>query len=219
MNNPQDINATDLAKLRLIQAAITLFAEKGIEATSLRLINRAAGARNNSALHYHFGNKLGMIEAAIHFIQGWFEDTREPQLKALEQRSKEAPLAVAEIVDALIDPYVVLLESEAWGHDALCALARFEFDGDEAIHTILNQTSGKVARRLRKLLAVACPDLPKGQLDQRLNLCLLIAIQGFADSKNAQHSYMGSVQRGKPNYRKMGALIKGFCVAGLMGGN
>jgi AcrR family transcriptional regulator len=217
MDIPQDINATDLAKLRLIQAAITLFAEKGIEATSLRLINREAGARNNSALHYHFGNKLGMIEAAIHFIQDWFEQTREPQLKALELRSKAAPLTVAEIVDALIDPYVVLLESEPWGHDALCALARFEFDGDEAIHQILNQTAGKAARRLRKLLATACPALPKAQLDQRLNLCLLIAIQGFADSKNARHSYIGTVQRGKPNYRKMGALFKGFCVAGLEG--
>ncbi len=48
-------------KAALIRAAERLFAEKGIGTVSVRDITRAAGARNESALHYHFGG----IEALI----------------------------------------------------------------------------------------------------------------------------------------------------------
>src|ERR687892_231101 len=42
---------------RLIAAAESLFATHGIDGVSLREINRAAGARNASALQYHFGDR------------------------------------------------------------------------------------------------------------------------------------------------------------------
>ena len=215
MNIPLNANAADLAKLRLIHAAITLFSEKGIDGVSLRMINREAGALNNSALHYHFGNKMGVIEATINYIQHWFEGTRESQLARLEKGAQSSPAAVSDIIDALVDPYVTLLETESWGYDALCALARFEFDGDEAIHAILNKSSGKVARRLKDLLAHCLPPLPPEMLDHRLNLCLLIAIQGFADSKNLRHSYLGKLKSRYKTPADIGKQFKGFCVAGL----
>ena len=215
MDLSPEVSATDLTKLKLIHAAITLFAEKGLEGVTLRMINREAGARNNSALHYHFGHKLGVIKAVINYIQDWFENTREPQLAQLEKDSKASPVAIADIVDALIDPYIALLESESWGYHALCALARFECDGDDAIHAILNQSVGKAARRLKKLLTKSCPHLPRKILDHRLNLCLLIAIQGFADSKNLRHCYLGSVKNSYKTPREIGLQFKYFCIAGL----
>ena len=118
-------------------------------------------------------------------------------------------------VETLIEPYIILLESEAWGYDALCALARFEFDGDEDIHAVLNKTSGKAARRLKKLLTNSCPHLPKEMLDHRLNLCLMIAIQGFADSKNLRHSYLGNPKNRYKTPRAIGEQFKSFCIAGL----
>jgi len=181
MNIPIELTASDLAKLRLIHAAIKLFATKGIEGVSLRMVNREAGARNNSALHYHFGNKMGLITETISYIQDWFEKNRENQLATLELKAKTKAICVAEVMDVLIDPYVKLLETETWGHYALCALARFEFDGDEDVHHVLNQTSGKVARRLRGLLAKSCPDIPRKMINQRLNLSLFITLQGFAN--------------------------------------
>jgi len=48
---------------KLINAAERLFAERGIDAVSLSEINRAAEQGNNSALHYHFGSKEGLLEA------------------------------------------------------------------------------------------------------------------------------------------------------------
>ena len=212
MDIPTHLSAADIAKLRLIHAAIRLIAAKGIEGVSLRLVNREAGTKNNSALHYHFGDKQGLITATINYIQDWFETAREDPLAALELKAKNKTITVEDVMDVLIDPYVTLLEQETWGQDALCALARFEFDGDEAIHQVLNQSSGKVARRLRQLLALACPDLPRKAINQRLNMCLFIVIQGFANYKNHHQTYVGNI---KQSYKALGEEFKRFCVAGV----
>jgi AcrR family transcriptional regulator len=49
---------------RIILAAERLIAERGVNA-SLRDIAAAAGQRNNSAVHYHFGSRDGLIQAVI----------------------------------------------------------------------------------------------------------------------------------------------------------
>lgn len=49
----------------LLDAALALFAEQGIAATSLREIRLAAGQRNTAALQYHFGDKAGIVEAVL----------------------------------------------------------------------------------------------------------------------------------------------------------
>lgn len=48
---------------RLLDAAVVLFAERGLRGASLREINEAAGQRNTNALHYHFGDRDGLIRA------------------------------------------------------------------------------------------------------------------------------------------------------------
>lgn len=49
----------------LLTTAERLFAERGIDAVSLSEINRAAGQRNKSALHYHFGSRDGVLKALL----------------------------------------------------------------------------------------------------------------------------------------------------------
>src|SRR5437868_5172587 len=49
--------------LRLVVAAERLFATHGIDGVSLRQIAAEAGSSNNSAVHYHFGSKHGLIAA------------------------------------------------------------------------------------------------------------------------------------------------------------
>lgn len=49
----------------LISTAERLFAERGLEAVSLSEINRDAGQRNKSALHYHFGSRDGLLKALL----------------------------------------------------------------------------------------------------------------------------------------------------------
>lgn len=49
----------------LIAAAEVLYAERGIDGVSLREINAAAGARNASAVQYHFGDRQGLLRAIL----------------------------------------------------------------------------------------------------------------------------------------------------------
>lgn len=53
------------ARASLLNAAELLFAEQGIQGVSLRQIAAQAGHRNNSAVHYHFGDKTGLIAALL----------------------------------------------------------------------------------------------------------------------------------------------------------
>ena len=55
--------APSASALRLVLAAERLFAIHGIDGVSLRQIAAAAGSANNSAVHYHFGSKGGLIAA------------------------------------------------------------------------------------------------------------------------------------------------------------
>ncbi len=50
----------------LMQTASELFARRGIDAVSLNEINRSAGQRNTSAMHYHFGSKEGLLQAIVY---------------------------------------------------------------------------------------------------------------------------------------------------------
>lgn len=53
------------ARVRMIEVAEQLFAERGLEGVSLRTVGLAAGQRNNSAAQYHFGSRDGLVEAVI----------------------------------------------------------------------------------------------------------------------------------------------------------
>src|SRR6185369_171346 len=50
---------------KLLSAAEQLFAERGVDAVSLREITRAAGARNVIAVQYHFEDRAGVLTAIL----------------------------------------------------------------------------------------------------------------------------------------------------------
>src|SRR4051812_37729767 len=58
--------ARSASALRIVLAAERLFALHGIDGVSLRQISAEAGSSNNSAVHYHFGSKEGLIAAIFH---------------------------------------------------------------------------------------------------------------------------------------------------------
>jgi AcrR family transcriptional regulator len=49
----------------LIETAERLFAERGLDAVSMRQINREAGQLNTSSIHYYFGTREAVIEAVV----------------------------------------------------------------------------------------------------------------------------------------------------------
>ena len=70
---------------RLLSAAEELFATRGIDAVSLREINRLAGARNAVAVQYHFADREGVVRAVLDKHRPTVEAARHALLDQLEE--------------------------------------------------------------------------------------------------------------------------------------
>lgn len=99
---PVDATATREA---LLAAGERLFAERGIHGASIRDIVRAAGQANDSAVHYHFGSRDGLIVAICERHIAAMEPARAARLA--EHPEPDLFVAVAD----LVDPTAELLRS------------------------------------------------------------------------------------------------------------
>jgi len=79
----------------LIRSAERLFAVRGIDGVSLREINRAAGARNASALQYHFGDRSGLLRAVLEKHRADTEPRRQALLDRYDADGNEDVRALA----------------------------------------------------------------------------------------------------------------------------
>src|SRR5579863_9327890 len=95
-------------KDRLLDAAERLFAQHGIEATSLRVITREAGV-NLAAVNYHFQSKEALMHAVIARRLDPINEKRLAMLDACEAKAGEGPLAVDEVLHALLGPIFEML--------------------------------------------------------------------------------------------------------------
>lgn len=85
MARPPVTTARRHARLALMLAAERHFALHGFDGTSLSAIHDAAGQKNASATHYHFGSKEGLIDAILEYRMGPLNGRRAAQLAELER--------------------------------------------------------------------------------------------------------------------------------------
>jgi AcrR family transcriptional regulator len=95
---------------RLIAAAEELFSTQGIEAVSLREIVRASGARNATALQYHFGDRAGLVRAVLSRHHLDVDARRHALLDAYEAAGRDDVRALAQ---ALVEPLAAKLADGA----------------------------------------------------------------------------------------------------------
>lgn len=105
---------------RLIRAAEALFARHGIDGVSLREINRAAGAKNASALQYHFRDRDGLLRALVAKHRRDVEARRHAMLDAYEAEGCDDLRALAA---ALVRPMAAKLADDNGGPEYLQILA------------------------------------------------------------------------------------------------
>jgi AcrR family transcriptional regulator len=105
---------------RLISAAEELFASHGIDGVSLREINRLAGARNASALQYHFRDRDGLLRALMDKHRRDIEARRHAMLDAYEADGRDDLRSLA---GALVRPMTAKLADTDGGPEYLQILA------------------------------------------------------------------------------------------------
>lgn len=180
---------------RLILAALELFAREGIDAVSMRTINSAAGARNASAVHYHFGNKLGIIEAVIDFIKERVDNYRISSVESLERRARsDVHPSATEIVWAAFAPYYQVYKEEEYGQAALRFLARTQTDMNEEIQAFLNHDPHAIAPRIDRLLAAALPELPDRTRRVRYLWAWSAMVLAFSSTADLERTIYGDIR-------------------------
>jgi AcrR family transcriptional regulator len=105
------------ARRQILDAALGLFARSGISGTSLREIRLAAQQGNAAALHYHFGNKQGLLRALL-----------ERELPLLVERRK---VLLADVSDArsVAAVFVLPFAQLATGTDHEREVVQLDSDG------------------------------------------------------------------------------------------
>lgn len=85
----------------IIATAERLYSERGLEGVSLSEINRVAGQRNKSALHYHFGGREGLLKALLGKHRVKLDDERA---QMLAEFGSSTELTLHDAVTLLVRP-------------------------------------------------------------------------------------------------------------------
>ncbi len=150
---------TGTGRERILDAAERLIAERGCD-VPFREIAAGAGQKNNSAVHYHFGSREGLIKAVIDRRTS-VEDTKRLALLAVLEESDRAD-DLRSLVEALVRPlcesayaagathYARFLEQVR--HHPTLSEAVFDLAGFPAAQILVNRIArvlGEVPRPVR----------------------------------------------------------------------
>lgn len=145
--------AGEETRTRLLDAAERLFAERNLDAVSVRDITEAAGA-NTAAVHYHFGSKAGLVTAILERRAGVMGRRRAELLDALEGRQH---LDLRSVAEAMVLPTAEMAASAPGGQHYVAFLATLGSSTDLLTDLIRPYVD---TDRFLEVLARVTPHLP-----------------------------------------------------------
>lgn len=94
------------AQRSLLLAAERVFALQGIAGTTIRQINAAAGQKNSSAIHYHFGSRDAILDAIMALRVTPVNHQRAKMIRDALAATNGMPLSIETIIDMLMKPMI-----------------------------------------------------------------------------------------------------------------
>jgi AcrR family transcriptional regulator len=168
----------ELTRQRLLDAALALFAEKGVATTSLREIRLQAGQRNTAALQYHYGDKDSLLRTLLQRELVWLIERRQALLeKATDLESTAAVLVL---------PYAELATGDDHQRCVIQFFSSFHDDVTHSLEEISDLLGWTVSAEVYSLLRPLLSDIPDPILRERfvlganacMHVCAIRARQG-----------------------------------------
>jgi AcrR family transcriptional regulator len=163
---------------QLILAGERLFARGGLDSVSLRQINNAAGQRNSSAAHYHFGSKDALIQAIHAYRGGRVNERRKAMLAQMSAQDRES---ITPLIKALVYPIVAEIEETDGGGNFIIFLSQLysnpSLDLIRMWRSHLSESVGQIYQNLRGVL----PEIPEEIAGMRFGLMWVAMINTLAD--------------------------------------
>lgn len=165
-------------KAALVRAAERLFAEKGLGGVSVRDITRAAGARNESALHYHFGGMESLIREVFANRYRAIEQSRLLRLAKIDGSKHGVDLVV--LMEAAVGPlFEACQEEDGRLYSRFCVQLATDprFNLVELVREVAMESVIALGQRLRTCLL----HLPEDVLAVRLRRLFTLSLVLTAD--------------------------------------
>jgi len=162
----------------LLQAAQRLIAERGFGTVSVKDITRAAGARNPSAVHYHFGNVESLIKEV--FTQRYGSIEQERTLRLAKVNEADPARRLIALIEAAIAPFMEsCLDEEGRIYARFCL--QFSTDPRFNLLELVSGSGMPSLISLRAKLAECVQDIPEAVLNARLRQVFSISLLQAAD--------------------------------------
>ncbi len=192
-------------KARLMDAGEQLFSRHGLDAVTVRQINRTAGQRNTSSLLYHFGSKEGLVEAIFIDRFAGINARRHAMLDAIPQPVSEADIPA--LARAAVLPFFEHMQEKAGGTDFIRFFALLYSDPKIRISDKIWREHTSSARRLAALAMKLMPQMPREVAVQRVGL---IATSVFHWLANWHQMMRGEARLTEDDYAALSAPPESF---------
>lgn len=173
--------AGDDTRSRILEVATKVFAERGMEAVSMRELTALAGV-NVAAVNYHFGSKDGLAEAVFEELAPRLNGARLAELAEVLRRAEAAGRRpdLADIVRTFIRPYMA--ERLADGGVLLAQLLlKHRMAPTPMTHRIITRHFDKLALSYIHAFSLACPDVDRDEFCWRYMFMAGAAILSATD--------------------------------------
>jgi AcrR family transcriptional regulator len=149
---------------RLLDAAESLFSERGFQGISIREITDQADA-NLAAVNYHFGSKAGLMKALIERQIGPLNQLRIEELDAAEAAAGEQPLPIDSLLRIFFTAPIRHFHKP--GQKLPNLLARLHQDPSPEVVEVVVSVFQPIADRFLTALHRSAPHLSEAQLITR----------------------------------------------------
>lgn len=158
-------------KRRLLEAAESLFADRGFDAVSVRDITKEAGA-NVAAVNYHFGGRDALIELVVLRYVTPVNEERIARLDAAERRSPGKVVPLEEIIECFASPIVSAVQRSELSERLFYKLIGriFDLQGEFPDEMLAQLT--RVAERFTRALSRSIPEVAKDDLYWRFHFAI-----------------------------------------------
>lgn len=204
------------AKLRLVEAAEQLFAERGFEAVSVRDITKRA-SMNIASINYHFGSREGLVAAVMTRYITPINDERLARIEALERRWSGKSVPLEEILDAFVRPLATQVrKSELSERLFLKLVGRMFGEQAAAMPPVVEEQFKLVVARFVKALSKALPELAVDEILWRMHFVIGAMVHSMAQEEVLHRITQGA--SGTPTIEATLSRFTRFAVAGLRNG-
>lgn len=165
---------------------------------SLREIVVKSGQGNQSAIHYHFKDKAGLVTAVAKHVHAVLQPHIDAAMAMVDARQADNTLTAEDLMTALVMPIIKAYHEAPEGPDAIRFITRLASDWGEPGQALLLAESASWLIQIESRLAARLPNKAREKLWLQILLSVSSAAFGLTALSGLQFSPFGT---GEPLYR------------------